>query len=307
MRARFLPLFLVAVVATGCDLTEVDLVDFTDLVVVEAYAIVADTVSENRLRALVQGTAPGGQPSAQSFDDALVTMTDGDGVQRTLIPIDIAACLHSRPDNASGSCFILDLVSSEGLEPSELLSLEVRLADGRELTGSTRVPGDFALDGPSGTCRLPPDTLLPLTWSPSDSAWAYLSETSITGLPAALSSEGIEAPDPLYLQGLSISESDTTVLFPSEFGIFDRLNLDHDLAVRLQRGLPQGATAEVTVTAVDRNYVNWVRGGSFNPSGPVRTSSMVGEGEGVFGSAVTRGFTVVSTNDTTAGPVCPGL
>lgn len=307
MRFRFLPLVLAAVVATGCDLTEVDLVDFTDLVVVEAYAMVSDTVSDNRLRALVHGTAPGGQPSAQSFDDAIVTMTDENGLQKTLVRIDIAACVHSRPENASGSCFTLDLLSSEDLEPGELLTLEVSLADGRQLTGATRVPGDFALDGLSGTCRLPPNTLLPLTWSPSDSAWAYLSETSISGLPAALAAEGISAPDTLYLQGLSISESDTTVVFPSEFGIFDRLDLEHDLAVRLQRGLPAGAAAEVRVTAVDRNYVNWVRGGSFNPSGPVRTSSFVGAGEGVFGSAVTRSFSVASSNDTTVGPLCPGL
>jgi hypothetical protein len=34
--------------------------------------------------------------------------------------------------------------------------------------------------------------------------------------------------------------------------------------------------------------VNWVRGGSFNPSGTVRVPSISGGGTGVFGSLVTR-------------------
>lgn len=187
----------------------------------------------------------------------------------------------------------------------EALSIAVALADGRSLTGSTRIPGAFLVDGVGAGCRLPPDTRLPLSWSPSDSAWAYLSEALILGLPDALAAEGIQAEDSLYLLGLSISQSDTTVVFPSEFGVFERFDLDQDLAVRLQQGLPEGASADVAITAVDRNYVNWVRGGSFNPSGAVRVSSLVGDGLGVFGSAVTRRFTVVSTADSTAGPPCP--
>ncbi|NIR36178.1 MAG: hypothetical protein GWN02_08535, partial [Gemmatimonadetes bacterium] len=94
--------------------------------------------------------------------------------------------------------------------------------------------------------------------------------------------------DPLYLLGLSVSVADTTITFPSEFGVFNRLDLDQDVAVRLQRGLPAGVSAEVTITAVDRNYVNWARGGSFNPSGQVRVPSLRGDGTGVFGSTVGR-------------------
>jgi hypothetical protein len=61
----------------------------------------------------------------------------------------------------------------------------------------------------------------------------------------------------------------------------------------------------VAITAVERNFVNWVRGGSFNPSGTVRVSSIVGDGSGVFGAASTRRFTLISSTDPTMGPLCP--
>jgi hypothetical protein len=52
--------------------------------------------------------------------------------------------------------------------------------------------------------------------------------------------------------------------------------------------MPAGTAARVTVSAVDRNYVNWVRGGNFNPSGTVRIPSVEGDGTGFFGTSVTR-------------------
>jgi hypothetical protein len=235
-----------------------------------------------------------------------VTITDGNGVASVLAQTSIAECAAVRPENSNGSCFAADVALASGYQPGASLGLEVVLPDGRALSGTTRIPGDFAVDGASGTCRIPPDTRLPLRWSRSDSAWAYLSEALILGLPAALASEEIEAPDSVYLLGLSISEADTTVVFPSQFGVFDRFDLERDLAVRLQEGLPAGASAEVAITAVERNYVNWVRGGNFNPSGAVRVSSLVGDGSGVFGAAVTRRFDVVSTTDAGSGPPCSG-
>jgi len=59
------------------------------------------------------------------------------------------------------------------------------------------------------------------------------------------------------------------------------------------------------VAAADRNYVNAVRGGGFNPSGPVRVSSVVGDGIGTFGSLVPlRLFVVVGTGGEEVPP-CP--
>ena len=46
------------------------------------------------------------------------------------------------------------------------------------------------------------------------------------------------------------------------------------------------------IAAADRNYVNWVRRGAFNPSGIVRVPSLHGDGTGVFGSVVRKRFTV---------------
>jgi hypothetical protein len=294
------------VALAGCELTEVTLVDFADVVVAEVYVTVEEAPADNQLRAFLHGTAPGSAPSSATFDDAQVTVTDGDGAAAALGLTAIDACATVMPEGATGSCFAADAVLAASYEPGEPLQLDVVLSDGRSLSGSTRIPGAFAVDGVSDVCLVAPDTRLPLAWTPSDSAWAYINEAYMLGLPAALASEGIEAPDTLYLLGLSISESDTTVSFPDEFGVFDRFDLDQDLAVRLQEGLPEGASSEVTISAVDRNYTNWVRGGNFNPSGAVRISSLVGDGAGVFGSAVTRRFTVVSSTDPMVGPPCSG-
>jgi hypothetical protein len=63
------------------------------------------------------------------------------------------------------------------------------------------------------------------------------------------------------------------------------------------------------ISATDRNYVNWVRGGNFNPSGVVRVPSVGGDGIGVFASTVTRTFEVVVNPDPAGGlftaPACP--
>ena len=99
--------------------------------------------------------------------------------------------------------------------------------DGATLFGAARVPSSFQIEGMPTVCRLDPNTLLPISWSKSEGAWAYFNETSILGLPAALEPEGIVVEDdPLELLGLSISDQDTTIVFPSEFGIFDRFDLD---------------------------------------------------------------------------------
>ena len=85
----------------------------------------------------------------------------------------------------------------------------------------------------------------------------------------------------------------------------DHLAAGADLAIRLQGGLPAGSTAELAITAVDRNYVNWARGGNFNPSGQVRIPSLSGDGTGVFGSTVGRGFDILVTDRPSGLPACP--
>jgi hypothetical protein len=137
-----------------------------------------------------------------------------------------------------------------------------------------------------------------------------VNETVIVGIKDAFAPLGIDVKsDTLELLGLSISASDTTIVFPGEFGIFSRFELDQELATSLQDGLPAGVRAPVMISATDRNYVNWVRGGNFNPSGQVRVPSVRGDGTGVFASSVTRTFEVVVSAASSQGPpsasACP--
>jgi hypothetical protein len=79
------------------------------------------------------------------------------------------------------------------------------------------------------------------------------------------------------------------MMFPTDYGLFDRFDEDkHAVLLAIRDGLPVNVRAEVIVAAADNNYVNWVRGSNFNPSGLVRISSIQGDGTGVFGSLVPR-------------------
>jgi hypothetical protein len=170
------------------------------------------------------------------------------------------------------------------------LEVQVLLPDGRQLAGGATLPGNFDLVRPRfRACGLPPDTTLEIQWTRAEGAWAYASETLLWGIREAVAPLGIEVDeDPLSLLGISVSDADTTIVFPSEFGVFSRFSLDQELSLILQKGIPQGTSADVTVAALERNYVNWLRAGSFNPSGQVRVPSLRGDGTGVLGLALRR-------------------
>jgi len=76
------------------------------------------------------------------------------------------------------------------------------------------------------------------------------------------------------------------VVVPTEVGVFDRFSYDQQLLRAIQGGFPPDVQVHILVAAADRNFVNGVRGGQFNPSGSVRVPSVVGDGVGVFGSIV---------------------
>jgi hypothetical protein len=75
-------------------------------------------------------------------------------------------------------------------------------------------------------------------------------------------------------------------VLPGEFGVFERFNYDPDLFRAIDGGFPEGVDLSVALAAADRNWVNSIRGGNFNPSGLIRISTVVGDGVGVFGSLV---------------------
>lgn len=286
----------------GCELTEVTLAEPpVDAVVVEGLVQLgipggfAGGQSIDRITVVLHRTVQGAEGLNEPVPGALVRVTGADGTQFRLRELlDASSCLSSTPLDGTATCYVLDtdiLTGALSIRPGEALDLEVVTLRDEVMTASSVVPGDFGLLGPNNeeACVIPPDLPYDLTWTESAGSWAYIAETQIYGLRAALEPRGIEVEvDPLFLLGLSVSAADTAITFPAEFGVFDRFDLGRDVAVVLQQGLPASTWAEVTVTAVDRNYVNWVRGGNFNPSGTVRIPSVTGDGTGYFGTSVTR-------------------
>jgi hypothetical protein len=286
--------------AAGCELTEVTTADSRDVLVVEAVLRPDRQVQEVLLHRTLKGAIIPGEP------DARVRVRTEDGREIPFSPAGLENCLSGdsrllRGDDTlrvQASCYR----SPDGEErswvvPGRSYDLLVETARGERVRGTTRVPGSFDLRGlrralrdqstGERRCFLPPRTEMNLTWTPSSGAWAYLTEMEVYGLRRVLGGSGIETiPDPLRLVGVSVSESDTTVVVPTEVGVFDRFSYDQELLRAIQGGFPPDVQVHVLVAAADRNFVNGVRGGQFNPSGSVRVSSVVGDGVGVFGSIV---------------------
>ncbi len=185
----------------------------------------------------------------------------------------------------------------------------VRTTRGETAGGRVRVPGDFRLVRPAQRlpgafvrCWIPADTSVELAWTRAKGTYGYATSMTVHGLRRTLSPLGIpDVPDPLELTGFSVSSTDTAVVLPGEFGVFERFEHDQDLLRAIQRGFPATTQAEVTIAAAERNYVNGVRGTRFNPSGQGRISSISGDGVGVFGALVVRRVTV-EVGPTVVGP-----
>ena len=246
-----------------------------------------------------------------SVPGAGVVITRGGTSSVELQEADQDACYQDR--RTRGTCYVASQEVADKFQPGEQLELTIELSDGRTLRSATTIPGEFTLTGieDGSRCLLPVDTPLTVQWSRSNDTWAYISETLIVGLESSLSGTvaSTNEADSLWLLGLSLSASDTTIVFPTEFGIFQRFDLDAEIAAQLQKGLTPGTQASVTVTAANRNYANWARGGNFNPSGRVSIPSVTGDGTGVFGASVTRTFEMVVNPDSSGAayelPACP--
>ena len=297
--------------ASGCELREITLTEPERAVVAEAYVRVeAPSVPGGRGtgRASVllhetlgptggSGTVPGAR---------VVVTRSRDGLEVGFEEVTLESCVIATPVEGSGTCYLPEPESVIAeLGPGDRLELRITLADGRALESETVVPGAFELRNVSSgdTCALSPGRQSGIVWSSSAGAWAYVSDTFVSGLAPILGTELVD--DPLYLLGLSVSAHDTTIAFPGEFGLFARGELDQEVSLTLQRGLPAGTSAAVTVAAVDRNWVNWARGGNFNPSGVVRVPSVRGAGTGVFAAGVLHEFEVVGGDPGAQLPACP--
>jgi hypothetical protein len=290
----------------GCQLDEVSVALPKDVLVAEVFVLMGD--GEDQASAFLHWTL--GTRPVQDLLDASVAFVIGDTVVIPLAAEGKAECLlPGSADRVDGVCFTAPTLLEDFLRPGDRLEVEIRLGREMELKGGSVVPQDIRLLRPRfAACALPPARNLQITWNRSAGSWAYYAEATIWNLRRALAPMGIEAEaDSVALVGLAISESDTTIMFPREFGIFNRGVLQQEVALALQEGLPPGAVAEVTVAALDRNWVNWVRGGNFNPSGTVRIPSLRGDGFGVLGSAVRRNVAILGGFPTQTTPSCFSL
>lgn len=281
----------------GCSLQDVTLVEVEDVVVAEVLVMVEDSATHdlaNRVSAFLHRTVGGAGAGFHPVPGARIEVRRSDGLTLELAEAPLEECVATLPVDGTGSCYLAAPAAAGRLRSGDSLSLTVTLPGGGVLEGRTTVPGAFSVENvvPGDFCRLAPGTPLELRWSPSEGAWAYVNETNVYGLPPLFPELDLE--DPLYLLGLSVSAADTTIVFPGEFGVFNRFEVERAVSLALQEGLPAGTWAEVSITAVDRNYVNWVRGGNFNPSGQVRVSSLAGDGIGLFGAATVRRFAVTT-------------
>jgi hypothetical protein len=292
-----------ALLLPACELQEVTLAEGDDIVVVEIVLRAEEPVQLaflHRTRTTDSATVPG----------AVVEVRDAQtGGRLTFGPVSETQCLdfeNERPGQPLGSCYRSN-PGGPAIRPGARYTLQVTLPDGGVITGETTVPGSFALNRPaSNPCRLAVDSTVEFVWTRADSAWAYLAETRLAGLRDALRRRNIPigGNGPVRLIGLSVGREDTTLAFPREFGVFDRADPDlTDALVAIQNGLPADVFGAIVVAATDRNYVNWVRGGNFNPSGQVRVASVRGDGTGVFGSLVPRTQNL-STSATDTSPAC---
>jgi len=291
MRARAVLLLLLAFVVSGCELNEITIAAADDVVVAEVvlradapiqtaylHRTATDRANSQVLDARIEVTEEG---TINSFE----FRTDADSL-----------CLDNQPPPTGpnvGTCYVARGDPSM-VRPGARYVLNIHLDDGREMTGVTTVPERFALNNPPWpACRLPSNTLIEMQWTPADGTSIYIISTRLFGLKQALRERGVPSigNDPVELVGLSVTAADTSLWFPNELGLFNRIDDElHEILLAIRTGLPLNVRAVGVVAAADRNYVNWVRGGTFNPSGVVRIPSIQGEGYGVFGSITVEDF-----------------
>lgn len=286
----------------ACEIAEVEAPRSDDVLVVEAILRAGDP----RQQIMLHRGLGVGDPAEPIDADVRVTTPSGRIVRFSLDPrarcaaLDTSFRLGDDSLRIVPTCYVSGADEGRWVTPGATYALRVATPDGREGHGATTVPRAFGLRAPSlgeGTsCSLPPATPLPLVWSRAEGAAGYVIQMEVSGLRAVLGGPPERVPEPLTLFGIAASAADTMILAPAQIGAFDRFRYDPPVLLALRDGFPAGTAATFTVAAVDPNYVNSVRGGPFNPSGPTRISSVHGDAVGVFGSMVPRTFTVSASD-----------
>lgn len=288
----------------GCELDAVEVVPGEDILVVEG---VLRPDKSRQFVLLHRGVAGRAVPGESGARVVLTRVDDGAELElREERSIQLCAVDKAifKEETITPTCYSNSTVGF--VQPGATYDLDVETVAGERVQGRTTVPSDYGYTSPrvrlnptgyDAYCTLPSDPFT-LIWTRSEGAWAYVINMRIYGWNESLP----EIPFPIELTSVSVSAADTTLIFPSNIGLFQRGDLDNRIFETLKGGLPPNLPTELVVLATDRNYTNAIRGGRFNPSGNVRITSVVGDGIGVFGSALP--ITIRSPgNDTVAE--CP--
>ncbi len=269
----------------GCQLTDVEIVPSPELVVATVTAVltlddpVRPAEAEMSVVALITRSHRS-LPFEMAGATVRITGEHGQSVLLEEVPDPQSTCLTNRVP--SGSCYVGRVWPSH-FAPGEQLSLQVALPGGGLLEGASRLPGFFApseLSLRDGRCRLEPDTGYRFSWPAVHGARAFIAEARLAGLGELWSRD-----DPLYLPVTLRGSHHTDVIFPRDF-LYELIEREEwELQSVLHMGLPEGASADVTIGAIDRNWANWIR---FRRrlEGQVRVPSVFGDGTGWFGTAV---------------------
>lgn len=296
-RGRLAATLLMTLLASawGCELAEVAAPPSENLLVVESVLRVGGVRQMVLLHRTLDGGTVQGEPGAR------VELHGPGGERWPFREGDAEECARLRVvDRRLGaldleaSCYLSDLDAPLRIEPGAVYELAITTLRGEELRGRTTVPHAFNLRVPavgpattdrSVTCALPA-TPFELVWEQAQGAWSYFVALHLSGWGDELRDAGVEFPDPLELTGVSVGAADTTLAFPQNLGLFQRGSIDTRVFQHLAHGIGASAHAMLVIIAADPNYTNALRGGRFNPSGPVRPTSIVGDGVGLFGSVV---------------------
>ena len=275
----------------GCELTDVEVEHLPDMIVAGvAVVLTVDPLDPSQVHTHASGlVARFRREWPDEVPGASVRIVGESG--RTLdlgeVADPLATCVTPLRDGfrrpPAGSCF-LAAVPGTHFAPGEKLALTVTLQSGAVLTSESTMPRLFSpaglsLDG--GRCRLNPDTGYRFDWARSEGSWGYIAEARFAGLGELWSSEY-----PLHLVLTLRGAHETEALFPRDFLLEASDVQTSDLYRVLRKGLPEGASAEVAVGAVDRNWANWTRVGRIDNYGEVNVPSVFGDGTGWFGTAV---------------------
>lgn len=297
------------VLLPSCELQKITTATATDVIIAEVVLRAGDSIQSAYLHRTITENQGARVPGA------LVTVREGNsGAQIRLTVAPDSMCVDDRPKDAVasiGTCYIAR-VPVTTIKPGLRYTLRIETPAGEVMTGASDVPAAFEIVRPAArsgagvttACRLEPNTTIDLTWTRSAGASVYLTDARLRNLRQALRAAGfdIEGNDAVGFEGLSISSADTTLRFPAEIGVFERFNNDKlPVLLAIHEGLPLDVDVTILVAAADRNYVNWVRGGNFNPSGSVHIASIYGDGTGLFGTLVPRRI-LISTKASTRTP-----